>query len=450
MENAAEADPPIARPPFPQNEPSHKSTAPSAPPAPATGSSNNLSTKIPGEHSIYRGGSLPNRSLPAVVPQGRIFALIPRLVQKPHSAHNQPLSAIETRHRKPKFVPFEPYKAAISPLVSLVPTTHHRSQHRPAQSTAPSSSGGRNNLDVNTLVQHISINATLQTTAGAAVATAPTELDRVRADYERQLAEVRRERDSYAAQLKSQVLVNTELKHLLVAAVGEDLQTHVNVLTEDKLHLARALLSTAENLSSHTEQIEYLAGQSEVWRSKFLASSLMVEELARWKAALQATNRQLADGAGELLATVATVRGLALQTLTNLQFVDRRCVQQQLARMRTANVLDVSAECLDISQQLVLHSEVGGMPREMDVRRLERTTPAERAMLAALQASASAGGCGGEGGGAAAAAAVGGRPLLQSDEPFRAVVGQAFPANGKRNPSLPTEGEAGRLGGLKE
>lgn len=66
--------------------------------------------------------------------------------------------------------------------------------------------------------------------------------------------------------------MNSELKNLLVAAVGEDLQTRVNLLTEDKLQLARALLSSATEHSSHTEQIEYLANQSEVWRSKFLAS----------------------------------------------------------------------------------------------------------------------------------------------------------------------------------
>lgn len=423
MENAAATDPPVAN----QHEPVHKTNTNSAQNAPPSeraafaniAFSNNLSTKIPGEHLIYRGASLPNNSLPAVVPQGRIFNLIPRLVQKsPQTC----LSALDTRHRKPKFVPFEPYKAAISPLM----VTSH--QHRMPPTSCASR---RNNLDVNTLVQHISSTSLQTTGTGAvpAVVTTATELDRLKCDYERRLADVRRERDSTAAQLKSQVLVNTELKHLLVAAVGEDLQTRVNVLTEDKLHLARALLSTAENLSSHTEQIEYLAGQSEVWRSKFLASSLMVEELARWKASLTAHNRQLAHDAQQLLQVVATVRGMTVETLANLQFVGRRSVQQQLARMRSSNVLDVAAECLDISQQLVLHSEVGGIPKELDLRGLEAATPQERAALATLQ--------GGSDG--VASVVAGERQLLQTDEPIQAVVGQAFPANGKRNPSMPTD-----------
>ena len=66
--------------------------------------------------------------------------------------------------------------------------------------------------------------------------------------------------------------MNGELKKLLVAAVGEDLESKVHLLTEDKLQLSQALLNSAQNLSTHQEQTEFLAGQCEVWRSKFLAS----------------------------------------------------------------------------------------------------------------------------------------------------------------------------------
>lgn len=61
-----------------------------------------------------------------------------------------------------------------------------------------------------------------------------------------------------------------------MAAVGEDLETRVQHLTEDKLQLARALLSSANHLTSHQEQTEWLSGQCEVWRSKFLASRLVI------------------------------------------------------------------------------------------------------------------------------------------------------------------------------
>ncbi|XP_017151583.1 golgin-45-like [Drosophila miranda] len=70
---------------------------------------------------------------------------------------------------------------------------------------------------------------------------------------------MREERDFFQAQYKFQTHVNRELKNLLVASVGEDLQTRVNLLTEDKLQLARALLDTANNLTTHTEQIKFHA-----------------------------------------------------------------------------------------------------------------------------------------------------------------------------------------------
>lgn len=89
---------------------------------------------------------------------------------------------------------------------------------------------------------------------------------------ELEMLTLKEENEQLENQLKFQVQVNGELKNLLVAAVGEDMETKVHVLTEDKLHLAQALLASSESLSSHQEQTEWLAGQCEVWRSKFLAS----------------------------------------------------------------------------------------------------------------------------------------------------------------------------------
>lgn len=141
----------------------------------------------------------------------------------------------------------------------------------PPKRTKKPRTSSRNNLDLNVLVSHVSNLSTNELNQSANQSILDFEATQ-RLEYEKQLSELRKERDYFESQLKFQVQVNTELKNLLVAAVGEDLQTRVNVLTEDKLQLARALLNSAHNLSTHTEQIEYLAGQSEVWRSKFLAS----------------------------------------------------------------------------------------------------------------------------------------------------------------------------------
>lgn len=132
----------------------------------------------------------------------------------------------------------------------------------------------RNNLDLNVLVSQVSDMTTneLNLKRSADGSCDEAKITVQQAAYEAKLKELKEQRDYFEGQLKFQVQVNSELKNLLVAAVGEDLQTKVNVLTEDKLQLARALLNSAHNLSTHTEQIEFLAGQCEVWRSKFLAS----------------------------------------------------------------------------------------------------------------------------------------------------------------------------------
>lgn len=442
-----ESPSPIASATVAKPHPSSNIATASVRPASSLASSNNLSTKIPGEHLIYRHTDQPPRPHPPpVIPKGKIFNLIPRLLTSTKSLNSPNAIDIAGRNRKPKFLPFEPYTAATTPLV------RQNALQKKAHPNAANAIGSRNNLDLNTLVRHISI-CTASTTTPTPTNAAPCDPttanetpDKLRQRcqcYERELAELRAERERLGAQLKAQVQVNAELKHLLVAAVGEDLQTRVNVLTEDKLQLARALLSTADNLSSHTEQIEYLAGQSEVWRSKFLASSLMVEELARWKASLGARQRQLADACGQLMQTVATVRDMVVEMLGHLLFVGGR---QQLpqsgavlsslsslplrmeppGQLPSGNVLDLCAECLNITQQLVLHAGRNGMPVPLDLGRLDATTGAEKL---ALQALASPEG-----------------PMLhqqqqheqRTDEAFRAVVGQAFPVNGKGTPSVAT------------
>lgn len=63
---------------------------------------------IPGAFSIYRSTDDDSASvkLPAKVPQGKLFYLVPHLVNSKKS--------FSLKNKEPKFVPFEPYKAAVS------------------------------------------------------------------------------------------------------------------------------------------------------------------------------------------------------------------------------------------------------------------------------------------------------------------------------------------------
>ncbi|XP_053698178.1 uncharacterized protein LOC128745185 [Sabethes cyaneus] len=338
-----------------------------------------------GANPVYRPTELAttgSTSLAPIVPKGAIFNLVPKLVS------NINRTGSNLRSKEPRFVPFEPYKGAVNPIIP-----YKNNENRIKISD-------RNNLDLNVLVSQMSTITNKELKGDST----KEELNADKQKYEKQIEDLKKERDYYQGQLKFQAQVNSELKNLLVAAVGEDLQTKVNVLTEDKLHLARKLLNSAENLSSHTEQIEFLAGQSEVWRSKFLASSLMVEELARWKTSLLQKNSLLLTSNKELLEVTCKLREMQSDILRNLKFL----ANQKDVALKSSNVLELTAESVNISEQLVLAHPALGMPEALDFTGLDPLCAAEKLAIQALQHS--------------------NEPLMSTDEAFRAIVGQAFPA----------------------
>lgn len=73
-----------------------------------TNESNSRSNVIPGATSIYRSDDESSKSvkLPVKIPQGKQFYLVPHLVNTKRTC--------SLKNKAPKFVPFEPYKAAVS------------------------------------------------------------------------------------------------------------------------------------------------------------------------------------------------------------------------------------------------------------------------------------------------------------------------------------------------
>ena len=302
-------------------------------------------TQIPGLHSIYRPPD--TRVIPPEIPKGKLYLLKPKVILKPANAEKK-------KSRPPRFIPFEPYTAAVTFIT------------QPKKLFTRIKKKTRNNLDINILVSQMSnmksseLDSASNTTASAGSETS------------KEIQKITEERDYFQSQLKFQAQVNSELKCLLVAAVGEDLQTKVNVLTEDKLQLARALLDSANNLSTHTEQIEFLAGQCEVWRSKFLASSVMIEELARWKADLTHKNSMLTNSNRHMLQLTMKIREMELELLKNLKFL----ANLKNLNLRSTDIYNLTAECLNITQQMVLHSGFG-MPNDLDLSSTNALTETE-------------------------------------------------------------------------
>lgn len=264
----------------------------------------------------------------------------------------------------------------------------------------------KNNLELSVLVSQMSFITSEELSNRTRKESDTSSLSQQETDkqkYEKQIADLKRERDYFENQLKFQAQVNSELKNLLIASVGEDLQTKVNLLTEDKLFLARALVNTSENLSSHSEEIEYLSGQSEVWRSKFLASSLMVEELARWKASLTEKSDLCHGVIKSFLNMTSKLREMQLEILQNLIFLSNR----KNANLKSANILDLTSESLNIITQMALEHSSLGIPEIKRFDNLETLTDTEKRALEQLQKSC--------------------ENLISTDDALKAIVGQAFP-----------------------
>ncbi|KAK2853898.1 hypothetical protein Q5P01_006559 [Channa striata] len=105
------------------------------------------------------------------------------------------------------------------------------------------------------------------------------------------------DKEGLSNQLRVQTEVNRELKKLLVASVGDDLQYHFERLAREKNQLILENEALGRNLAHTTEQLERMSIQCDVWRSKFLASRVMAEELTNARAALQ---RQIREAQGAI------------------------------------------------------------------------------------------------------------------------------------------------------
>ncbi|KAM7361849.1 uncharacterized protein ACRADG_012723 [Cochliomyia hominivorax] len=365
----------------------------------------NQGLPLPGLHTLYRRPECITRSLKPVVPKGELVMMKPRLVDPMNSLPEH------KKNKPPKFIPYEPYTGAVNPIVPK-----QKSGTVTPKGTQNSKSN-RNNLDIGILVTQMSSMRTQELQEPEADIKKSKDImnsnSQCHSDdketikelemLRKELKKTKEERDYFQGQFKFQTQVNAELKNLLVASVGEDLLTRVNVLTEDKLQLARALLDTANNLTTHTEQIEFLAGQCEVWRSKFLASSVMVEELARWKADLTQKNQMLNESTKRLLHTTHQLRQMQLDMLKNLKFL----AKIRYLNLPATDVVTLSAENLNILQQMVLHSGVGMPEGDINISTAS-TSPlcdSEKYAVQALEFIS--------------------QPLMATDEAIKALFGQA-------------------------
>lgn len=77
--------------------------------------------------------------------------------------------------------------------------------------------------------------------------------------------------------------VNRELKRLLLASVGSDLQQELDGLVQEKTLLKQNLDISLHHLMECSEEMDQLTVECDIWRSKVLASRVLIDELTKWK-----------------------------------------------------------------------------------------------------------------------------------------------------------------------
>lgn len=130
------------------------------------------------------------------------------------------------------------------------------------------------------------------------------ELTELKAAFEKSQCSERKliqDKGGLANQIRVQTEVNRELKKLLVASVGDDLQYHFERMAREKNHLILENETLSQNLSQLSEQLERMTIQCDVWRSKFLASRVMADELSHSRMSLQRNVRETQSAIQDLL-----------------------------------------------------------------------------------------------------------------------------------------------------
>jgi hypothetical protein len=97
-------------------------------------------------------------------------------------------------------------------------------------------------------------------------------LKEVKEEHEKYVKLLKAQLSEANAQFRIQTQVNSEIKKLLVASVGEDIEAQVDFLTMDKARLSADIRQYSSKISRDFEEKEKLSVESDLWKSKFLAS----------------------------------------------------------------------------------------------------------------------------------------------------------------------------------
>eukprot|EP00092_Neocalanus_flemingeri_P047282 GFUD01053543.1.p1 GENE.GFUD01053543.1~~GFUD01053543.1.p1 ORF type:complete len:474 (+),score=124.90 GFUD01053543.1:61-1482(+) len=274
--------------------------------------------------------------LPPVIPKN------PLVAQKPKLYPRGSFSSSGKRMKEPKFVPYEPYRGAVAFMETNVKKSDKKIS-RANRSTSVESEVLGARLDNSLEIMAEPISKELENNYRAMLDAKEIEIQKLRENL-----------DVAEKQLKIQSKVNTEVKKLLVASVGEDIEARVDFLTQDKARLAADVIDYNNRIATDWEKKEALGVESDVWRSKFLASTVIVEELTRTKQTIQQRAEDLEHLGRRLLLERTQLRSSLSSTQLTIDKLSQafdplnpvRADPGQLDTLKTAEHLLKSSQAL--------------------------------------------------------------------------------------------------------
>ncbi|XP_048349437.1 golgin-45 [Sphaerodactylus townsendi] len=194
------------------------------------------------------------------------------------------------------------------------------------------------------------------------------------------------DKEGLSNQLHVQTEVNRELKKLLVASVGDDLQYHFERMAREKNQLILENEALGRNVSQLSEQLERMSIQCDVWRSKFLASRVMTDELTNFRAILQRQTRDAQSAIQDLLnerdqfrqEMIATQK-LLEELLVSLQWGRQQTYYPSAQPLSTAELAAVNQRLAKaVTSHLLGNADASNSPQKNSSPTELCNTPAEK------------------------------------------------------------------------
>ena len=151
--------------------------------------------------------------------------------------------------------------------------------------------------------------------------------------------------DELQSKLQIQREVNKELKRLLVASVGEEVQPKLEKIVTERASLSYELGKSVQQLCEGNEELECMSIQCDVWRSKFTASRLMIDQLANWKATVFVQHKEYQRALEQLLTEHQQVYQQLSLTNSHLKQLSTMISSKRLAERPHVLVRPVQSEC---------------------------------------------------------------------------------------------------------